>query len=125
MKLRTLPVAVAAAAVFVIPVSGLVPAYAAPAAPGIDTLDSSTVPGTVSGTVSSADQPFVLVALVGAADSGEPTRVPVELATSTAFSLTSWGYGAGTTVQAWACPTDTYAVGDCSDATVSSTFAPE
>lgn len=123
MKLRSLPVTVAAAAAVLITTSGLAPAYADVTPPGIDTIDWS-VAGTVSGTVSSIDQPFVLVALVGAADSGEPSRTAVELAVSTAFSFDTWGYGANTTVQAWACPTATYVQADCSAATASTPTTP-
>jgi hypothetical protein len=123
MKLRTLPLVVTAAAAVLVPTLGWTPAFAdPPAAPGL-TVDFS-VAGTVSGTVSSADQPHVLVALVAASDSGEPVRTDVTLADTTSYSFPSWGYGALTTVQAWACPTATYDALTCSAATVSDPFTP-
>jgi hypothetical protein len=119
MKLRVLP-AVVATALCVSVLLVAEPASAVPAVPGISALDASTA-GSVSGSVTSAD-PYVFVALSDGSSSS--TKILVDLATSDDFSLTTWGYGAGASVQAWACPTGTFVDADCS-APASSPFSPK
>ena len=110
MKLRTLPLALAAVTAVLVPLLGWGPAYAdLPAAPTVENV-SKAVPGHISGDAQTAE-PFVFVGL----QADHSDAVPIATDAGTAhFDLPTWGYSA-VTVHAWACPA---AVLDstCSDA---------
>lgn len=118
MKLRTLPVAVATAAVFVIPVSGLVPAYAVPPdAPTLVNVSTGTA-GHVTGEAQTLETDL----FVGLqADQSDAVHLTPSSG-SAPFDLETWGY-ADVTVYAWACPAAVLD-GNCSVAATSGPSAP-
>lgn len=98
MKLRSLPVAVAAAAALLISTVGLSPAQAVPAAPDLATV-STGVAGHITGDAGTAE----LWVYVGLQANQSDATAFATTAGSAHFDVATWGY-ADVTVYAWACP---------------------
>src|SRR5690349_8171890 len=108
MKRRTPVLAVVLAAViagFTVSV-----AQALPAPPDVTNLDAATTAGHVTGTVTSSDHLWVLVRL----SSGSPWDAVDVSGGPAPFDLATWGFGAGSTVHAVACPTAIFDETACS-----------
>ncbi|MFL6022801.1 MAG: hypothetical protein ACJ72O_05635 [Marmoricola sp.] len=98
MKLRNLPLSLAAAAAVLIPVAGFAPAYAVPDPPNLINASTATA-GHVTGDAESTE-PWVYVGL----QADQSDAAPFATDTGTAhYDVATWGYG-NVTVHAWACP---------------------
>ncbi|RNL80875.1 hypothetical protein [Nocardioides marmorisolisilvae] len=122
MNLRRLPVALTIAAALAVPLTGLMPAYAAPAAaPVFSNLDSTSA-GHLTGTIDSTGVPEIYVRFANT--TGVQYRHVTLGGDSDTFDLPTWGYAGSTSIYALACPTADPASPDCSPETVVGTFTP-